>query len=262
MKKIITSIAVSAVVVLTGCGDSNDPLDYNTSAYPDDYNSTTADAQNDVYGVLDGQNTNTTPTTGAQTVPANSEGEYGGTSSDTNRYTNNPDLGELITDDGTTADSTDTTNYTNDMGEYYDLESFKAWYQSECKGVFKSNLYIAKENRYNGTIDCKNKGLESVDLNYVAVFDSVYKIDLSHNKLTTIDLTPLGEMTKIGILDLSHNQLEMTLEDFKPLSNLKSIDELWINNNKFKFTRKERDELYRMIPNTKNDTVKFKTLFK
>jgi len=262
MKKIVTSLALFAVIAFIGCGEDNNPIDYNTSGYPD-FNETTTDAQNDAYRVLDGQNTDTTPTTGAQTVPANSEGEYGGTSSDTNRYTNNPDLGELITDDDTTADSTDTTNYTNDMGEYYDLESFKAWYQSECKGVFKSNLYIAKENRYNGTIDCKNKGLESVDLNYVAVFDSVYKLDLSYNKLKTIDLSPLGKMKYINIIDLSHNkELYMTIDDFKPLYNFEKIDELWINNDGFKLTYEERNELYRNLNNTSDKTVKFKILVK
>jgi len=255
MKKIITSIAVSAVVVFTGCGDTDNASDYNDTEYnssvdpstiygvAEDYNTTTTDYDyNDTY-------TLPTTTTTDDYVIEDTPVDY--------TTTSDADLGTLVTDDGTTSDYTTDTSYTTTSGEVYDLESFKAWYATTCNGEYNPSLYDATQNKYNGTIDCQDKNLYSVDLSYLGIFDSIYKIDLSHNHLTTLDLSPLGHMKVINILDLSYNELDNSL-DLSPLYNLEAIDELWINNNNISYTYEERVDLYRNLPNTKDDTVKFK----
>jgi len=184
-------------------------------------------------------------------------GDYGGDYNSSGVYSDTPvDDGYVNPELGTLVSGGD--------GEYmetYDIQSFKNWYSLTCSGVFNESLYNPSTGRYSGTIDCSHKDLYDIDLNYLSIFTSIKKIDLSHNHLGTIDFTPLGQMRVINILDVSYNQLDNSI-DFSPLYNLESIDELWINNNNIHYTYEERVELYRNLPNSRDDTVKFKPSFK
>ena len=127
---------------------------------------------------------------------------------------NNNDLGNLVGGD----DSTGYSNYTSD------LDTFIAWYANTCEGTFDSSLYNESTRTYNGKIDCSNKGLRTIDLTPLSMFDGINEIDLSKNKLTDID--------------------------FSPIKNIHTLYNLYINNNTSTLKKKydtvaERNALYR-----------------
>jgi len=209
MKNILSITAISAIMILTGC--SEDGTDNNaTNGVLSDYN-----------------------LSGDYVDYNNSNDVYTNTPAD-NGY--NPDLGTLVSDG--------TDNYIAS----YDIDSFKSWYSSTCRETFNENLYHPETGVYEGTINCGNKDLYSIDLNYMSVFTSIHDINLSHNHLGTIDFTPLSNTEVIEILDISYNELDNEI-DFSPLFNLHNINELWIQGNHIHYTREEREALYRGFNN-------------
>jgi Leucine-rich repeat (LRR) protein len=173
--------------------------------------------------------------------------EYDTTDDDGSEYVN-PDLGELVDDDDIVTDGQ------VDLRDY-DLEDFKSWYSTTCNGTFNPRLYNSVSGAYNGNIDCSNRNLYDIDLNYMSIFTSIKKIDLSHNHITYIDFSPLSNTEVIEVLDISYNDLDNGI-DFSPLYNLKNINELWIQGNHIEYTREEREELYRGF-NNRSFTIYF-----
>jgi hypothetical protein len=169
---------------------------------------------------------------------------YTVTDSDGNIVSKNQTI--FVGDYGASSDSTYTT--------IDSLDEFKTWYKTECNGRFRDSLYNANRGSYDGEIDCSNRGLYNIDLNYISIFSTIKSLDLSHNNLSEIDFTPLAETRVIEKIDLSHNKFSYI--DFSPLYNLKNINELWINNNNLNYTKEERIELYRGF-NNRSFTIYF-----
>jgi len=107
----------------------------------------------------------------------------------------NSDLGTPLGGDN----STGYNNYTSD------LDTFIAWYANTCGGTFDSSLYNESTRTYNGKIDCSNKGLRTIDLSPLSMFDGINVIDLSHNKLTDIDFSPIKNIHTLYKLYINNN---------------------------------------------------------
>jgi hypothetical protein len=133
-------------------------------------------------------------------------------------------------------------NFTTPLGQ------FKTWYRDTCQGTFNDAQYNETTRAYNGTISCANQGLYTIDLSTLSVFSTINGLNLSGNDLTDIDFTQLDLLpnnTKILYsLDLRNNQLNTTnFSLFRPLFNLRDINELNIEGNNFNYTC---DELYEL----------------
>jgi len=107
----------------------------------------------------------------------------------------NSDLGTPLGGD----DSIGYNNYSSD------LDTFIAWYANTCGGTFNSSLYNESTKTYNGTIDCSNRGLRTIDLSPLSMFDGINEIDLSHNKLTDIDFSPIRDIHTLYKLNIAYN---------------------------------------------------------
>jgi len=110
----------------------------------------------------------------------------------------NNDLGTPIGGDNSTGNN----NYSSNSS---DLDTFIAWYDNTCGGTFNRSLYNETTKTYNGTIDCSNRGLTSIDLSPLRMFDGINEIDLSHNKLTNIDFSPIRDINTLWKLNISYN---------------------------------------------------------
>jgi len=108
---------------------------------------------------------------------------------------NNNDLGTPLGGD----DSTGYNNYSSD------LDTFISWYDNTCGGTFNSSLYNESTRTYNGKIDCSNKGLRTIDLSPLSMFDGINEIDLSKNKLTDIDFSPIKNLHTLYNLNIAYN---------------------------------------------------------
>jgi len=97
----------------------------------------------------------------------------------------------------------DNGNYANNINS--DLDTFIAWYSNTCGGVFNNSLYNEATKSYNGTIDCSNRGLTSIDLTPLSMFDGINEIKLNNNRLTDIDFTPIRDIHTLWKLDISYN---------------------------------------------------------
>jgi len=138
-------------------------------------------------------------------INTNTTGNYDDGNYNTDNYNNdngyvddytgqdNSNLGTLI-DGGNSASNINS-----------DLDTFIAWYSNTCGGVFNNNLYNESTKSYNGTIDCSNRGLTSIDLTPLSMFDGINEIKLNNNRLTDIDFTPIRDIHTLWKLNISYN---------------------------------------------------------
>jgi len=113
---------------------------------------------------------------------------------------NNNNLGNLVGEDDSSGGYNN--NYSSNSS---DLDTFIAWYANTCGGTFNSSLYNESSKTYNGTIDCSNRGLTSIDLSSLSMFDGINEIDLSKNKLTDIDFSPIRNIHTLWKLNIAYN---------------------------------------------------------
>ena len=132
------------------------------------------------------------------------------------------------------------------------LDDFKTWYSTVCGQSFNSSLYNSSTRQYNGSINCSNRNLYSIDLSTLSIFSTIKSLDLSNNNLNTIDFNELDLSVNnakiLEDLDLSHNNFSYI--DFDPLYNLQNINNLWIQGNSLDYgTVAKREALYQIFNN-------------
>ncbi len=93
-------------------------------------------------------------------------------------------------------------NYNNYSSE---LDNFKSWYRNTCGGIFNDSLYNASTHKYHGKIDCSHRGLSSIDLSHLSIFDGIDDLDLSYNNLSDIDFSPIRDIHEMWGLHIDHN---------------------------------------------------------
>ena len=94
-------------------------------------------------------------------------------------------------------------SYNNDYNS--ELDTFKEWYTDTCGRTFNESLYDASTHKYHGTIDCSHKGLRSIDLSPLSIFDGIDDLDLSYNRLSYIDFSPIRDIHEMWGLHIDHN---------------------------------------------------------
>ncbi len=88
---------------------------------------------------------------------------------------------------------------------YSELDNFKSWYSSTCGRTFDESLYDASTRKYHGKIDCSHRGLSSIDLSPLSIFDGIDDLDLSYNNLSYIDFSPIRDIHEMWGLHIDHN---------------------------------------------------------
>ncbi len=166
---------------------------FRTSQYYNDYRATDAedgDLTSQVY--IDDSQLNT-----------NSPGTYVVTYSVTDSSGNTTYKDKIVVVQNYYDDNNDNNN--NNNSYYSELDNFKAWYSSTCGGTFNDSLYDASTHKYHGKIDCSHRGLSSIDLSPLSIFDGIDDLDLSYNNLSYIDFSPIRDIHEMWGLHIDHN---------------------------------------------------------
>ncbi len=166
----------------------------------------------------------------------------------TNGYNYDGEQQTILEDYGTNTSSSDGYSWSEGTGS--SIESFKSWYNSVCGQRFNASLYNESTGKYDGTIICSNRNLQTINLNELSIFSTINGLDLSNNQLTDIDFSQLGlnELTNntkiLYSLNIKNNYLRTNNFDlFRPLHYLKNINKLYIGGNNFNY---DCDELYEL----------------
>ncbi len=99
----------------------------------------------------------------------------------------------------------DDNNNNNNNNYNSELDNFKSWYSSTCGRTFNESLYNPSTHKYHGKIDCSHRGLTSIDLSPLSIFDGIDDLDLSYNKLSYIDFSPIRDIHEMWGLHIDHN---------------------------------------------------------